>query len=257
MRRARTTLAALGTALLFVGCGGEADTDDAERDLSLAPAESVAALDDSPQEAPETAPAQRETTQRTTPERSTPRTPPPPERATLPEGTVLELTANDSISSATHENGDPVSATAAVDITDADGRVLIPAGAVFDGVIEDIREIEAPGGQGTLVLAFNQVSFGGRTYAIEARSDSLGTESRGRGITAGDAAKVGVGAAAGAIAGRILGRNTEAAVVGGVVGAATGAGIAIATKDSDIVLPAGGLIRLVLAAPMEMEVMGS
>jgi hypothetical protein len=250
MARVRITPATLTVALLLVGCGGDAGTDDAERDLSLAPAESVAALDDSPQPPPaeeQAAPQERPTT--------TPTPPPPPERATLPEGTVLELTANDTISSATHENGAAVTATSAADITDGSGRVLIPAGAVFEGVIEDIREIEAPGGEGTLVLAFNRVSFGGRTYTMEARSDSLGVESQGRGITAGDAAKVGVGAAAGAIAGRILGKDTEAAVVGGVVGAAAGAGIAVATKDSDVVLPAGGLIRLVLAAPMEMEVM--
>jgi len=171
----------------------------------------------------------------------------------LPEGTVLQLTANDSISSKTHHSGDVLSATAAADIAGPDGKTLIPAGAVFDGVIDSIAPAGRPGGQGTLVLAFNRVTFGGHSYAIEARSDSLGTEYRGQGVSTGDAAKVGVGAAAGAVAGRIIGGNRTGTVVGGVVGAAAGAGIAAATKDQDIVLPAGGLIRLVLAAPMVLQ----
>jgi hypothetical protein len=171
----------------------------------------------------------------------------------LPAGTVLELAAMDTISSRTNAAGDAVTATIMTDITGEDGSVLVPAGAVIEGVIEEIAPAGGPGGEGTLVLAFSRVSFGGNTYAMDARTDTLGTEMQGRGVTAGDAAKVGVGAAAGAIAGRILGGRTEGAVVGGVVGAAAGAGIAVATKDRDIVLPAGGLIRLVLAAPMVIE----
>jgi len=72
------------------------------------------------------------------------------------------------------------------------------------------------------------------------------------------AAPVEAATAAGAIAGGILGGRggrTEGAVVGGVVGAAAGAGIAVATHGRDIVLPAGGTIRIALAAPMVLEAM--
>jgi hypothetical protein len=172
---------------------------------------------------------------------------------------MLVLQAADTVSSRTHNAGDPITATAAADITGPDGEVLVPAGAVFEGVIEQIEGASGPGGQGTLVLAFNRLMFGGSTFLLEASTDSLGTEMRAQGINAGDAAKVGVGAAAGAVAGGILagrGGRTEGAIVGGVVGAAAGAGIAVATHGRDIVLPAGGIIRLVLAAPMVLEAVG-
>jgi hypothetical protein len=49
----------------------------------------------------------------------------------------------------------------------------------------------------------------------------------------------------------VIGGDATGTVVGGVIGAATGAGVAAITKDSDIVLPAGALVRIVLQAPFE------
>ena len=249
----RTPSLAIVLAAVALWACGEPESDE-PRDLSLAPAESLATLDDQPQAEPDV-PSQPTT--QPAPARPQPREPePPPPPPMLPEGTVLELQAADTVSSATHAAGDPITATATVDIAGADGEILIPAGAVFEGVIETIEGARGPGGQGSLVLAFNQVTFGGNTYSMEARTDTVGTEMHAGGIDAGDAAKVGVGAAAGAIAGGILGGRggrTEGAIVGGVVGAAAGAGIAVATHGRDIVLPAGGIIRLALAAPMVLE----
>lgn len=238
----RSRLVALaGIAVLWACGGGDADqaADDAARDLSLAPAESIAALNDRPQQAPATQP------QRQTPP-AQPRTPAP---RSLGAGTALQLMASDTITSRRHKPGDPVRATSAADIKDSRGRTVIPAGATFSGAI---AEIDA-GGDGTLLLAFDRVSFGGHVYAVVAESDSVGTVRQGRGVTAGDAAKVGAGAAAGAIAGRIIGKDTKGAVIGGVVGAAAGAGVAAATKGDDLVLPAGAPIRIVLRETMVLR----
>jgi hypothetical protein len=253
------TILTLGAAL---ACGGgEAAEDEEARDLSMPPAESLAVLSDRPQAEERRPPATtqpqsqpRPQPQAQPPRQSRPATPPAP--LTLPAGAVIELAATDTISSKTHNAGDPVTATVNADINDARGRLVVPAGAVFRGVIAEIKPAGSPGGVGTLRLAFDAVSFGGRTYAAVAESDSLGTETQGRGVSGGDAAKVGVGAAAGAIAGRIIGKDTKGAVIGGVVGAAAGAGVAAATKDQDIVLPAGGRIRLVLQQEMVLAPIG-
>jgi hypothetical protein len=219
MSRIRTSALAIGAAALLWGCGGESGSDDTEvRDLSLAPAESIAALDDAPQSAP--APQQG------------------------------GQQAADSISTRTHAAGDAVYATASADIVDGQGRVVIPAGARFEGVIAAILEAKNPGDPGTISLAFNRVAFGGKSYSVDATSDSVATERQGRGVTGGDAAKVGVGAAAGAVLGGLITKDTKGAIVGGVVGAAAGAGVAGATKDADVLLPAGGTIRIVLGSPM-------
>jgi uncharacterized membrane protein len=71
-------------------------------------------------------------------------------------------------------------------------------------------------------------------------------ELKGRGVTAGDAAKVGAGAAVGAIVGQILTKKTGGTVVGGAIGAAAGTAIAIRSADKDIVVPSGGRIVIKL-----------
>ena len=127
---------------------------------------------------------------------------------------------------------------------------------MFTGTVTEIESAGSPGGIGTLVLTFSEVHFGGSSYAINAVSDSLGFEMKGQGISGGDAAKVGVGAVVGAVAGRVVGKNTKGAIIGGVVGAAAGAAVAVATKDQDIVLPAGGYIRVVLTQPLVLASAG-
>jgi hypothetical protein len=256
-----------GTALAVAvawACGGgeQAAQDEAARDLSLAPAESVAALSDQPVAQPQTPqpPVERPQPQprrETTAERPPAQPPARPAPLALEEGTTVELWATDSLTSRHNKAGEVVTATAGAAVRDNRGREVIPAGAVFLGTISDIAPSGTPGGQGRLVLTFTRVQFGGKTYAVQARSDSLGTVMKGRGVTAGDAAKVGAGAVVGGIAGRLIGGDKKGTAVGAAAGAAAGAGVAAATRDVDIVLPAGALVRVVLTAPFTMQEIAS
>lgn len=250
-------------ALLVIACGGAEPPVEEERDLTLPPAESVAVLSDDPiSDDAETQPVEQTPQQR--PQTARPArepAPPPPEEPgapvrptlTLSQGTLVELAAVDTIRSRMSVVGDPVTATTYSDVRDEQGRIVIPAGAVFTGNVAQIEAAGSPGGVGTLVLRFTEVHFGGNSYPIAAESDSLGYEMKGQGISGGDAAKVGAGAVVGAVAGRIVGKNTRGAVIGGVVGAAAGAAVAAATKDQDIMLPAGGYIRIVLTQPLVLH----
>jgi hypothetical protein len=253
-------------ALAALACGGEKPpADQTARDLSMAPAESVAALNDQPaqgqQPAPQPAAQPAQTTTQPAAPKPSPaapaRQPSAPSRPatvtrTAGEGTMLMLAAADTITSRHNKKGETVVATSTADIRDAQGNVVIPAGAVFTGTISDIAPAGNANAKGRMVLTFNQVEFGGNTYAVAARTDSLATVMKGRGITTGDAAKVGVGAAAGAVVGRVVGGNKTGTIVGGIAGAAAGTAVAAATKDVDIVLPAGAPIRLVLTAPFSV-----
>jgi outer membrane lipoprotein SlyB len=62
-------------------------------------------------------------------------------------------------------------------------------------------------------------------------------------VKAGDAAKVGAGAAAGAILGKVIGKG-KGAVIGGVVGAAAGTAVALNSYDRDVVVAPGARITL-------------
>jgi len=257
-----TVSLALGLVAAFWACGGESGRETPEqqgRDLSLAPAESVAQLSDQPAAQPTTQPpASQPTPTRPAQPRPQPqpRAQPPAPRPAPPmlaEGTTIELYASDSLNSRKNKKGDAVMATTASALKDAQGREVIPAGAVFLGTISDIAPAESPGGQGRMALTFNRVQFGGKTYSVQATADTLGTVMKGRGVTAGDAAKVGAGAVVGAVAGRLIGGNKTGTAVGAAAGAAAGAGVAAATRDIDIILPAGALVRIVLTAPFTLE----
>jgi len=263
----RVDRAAIGSVLvvtLLAACGGaEPPAREQERDLSLPPAESVAVLSDEPVAEESSQPVAvpparpRESESRPAPPPAKPdesqQPEPGPQPLSLERGTILELLAADTIRSRMSVVGDRVMATSASEIVDASGRVVIPAGAVFTGEVTEIEPAGSPGGVGTLVLSYTEVHFGGGSHAIAARSDSLGFVMKGQGVSGGDAAKVGAGAVVGAVAGRVVGKNTKGAVIGGVVGAAAGAAVAAATKDQDIILPAGGYIRAVLTEPLVLE----
>lgn len=162
-----------------------------------------------------------------------------PASRTLDAGRQFTMATTETISSKTAKPGDSFTATVVADVADDAGRVAIPAGSAVSGTITDVKSAPNPSSPGTLTLAVNSVTVRGRSYPIEASIDSLDTERQGQGVTGGDVAKVGAGAAAGAILGRVIGKNTKGAVIGGIMGGIVGAGIAVQSKDANIVLPAG------------------
>lgn len=161
-------------------------------------------------------------------------------------GQQFTMRTNDTISSRTAKAGDAFGGTVLWDVEDASGRTTIPAGSLVYGTVTDVSASSRPGDAGTLTLAVSGVTVRGTSYPINASIDSVATERQGRGVTGSDAVKVGVGAAAGAIVGQIIGKNPRGTVIGAAVGAAAGAGYAVATKDSDVRLPAGTHIIVTL-----------
>jgi len=209
-------------------------SDSTARDLTLAPSESTAAMRDMPAPPATRPPAQR---------------PPPPPRPALRRlsaGATFDIAATDTISSRTSKIGDAFTSRVVEDVKNAAGQVVIPAGSIVNGQITDVKPAPNPRTAGTLTLSVTSVTVGGKTYPIEAAVDSVATTRQGRGVTTGDAAKVGAGAVAGAVLGRVIGGNEKGTIIGGVVGGVAGAAAANASKDSDIVLPAGAhiIVRL-------------
>jgi hypothetical protein len=220
----------------FGACGGgEADE---ERDLNLPPAESIATLGDTaiaePDAASEEAPA---------PAR---RPPPPP---ALDEGTAIMLSASDTVELNDDIVGQNIFATATEGLYDSRGREVIPAGALFQGMLEKTEVTDSTGTTEVMLLTFQQVSFQGVDYPLQARTDSIGVRTAADDVGLGEAAKIGAGAAVGAIAGRLIGGDRTGTLVGAAVGTAAGVGIAMATRGEKVMLDAGSAIRIVLTAP--------
>ena len=174
------------------------------------------------------------------------KTPMAPATRTLDAGRQFTMATSQTISSHNAKPGDPFTATVVANVSDGAGRVTIPAGSEVSGTITDVKSASNPSSSGTLTLTVNSVTVRGRSYPIEASIDSLDTQRQGQGVSGGDVAKVGVGAAAGAILGRVIGKNTKGAVIGGIMGGIVGAGVAVETKHADIVLPAGTHVLVTL-----------
>ena len=225
--------------------------DSTARNLTLAPTESTAAMKDVP--APATQPA------KVAPEKKTPAPKPPapkpaaPTTLTAAAGTRVPLAASESISTRQAKAGDAFTATVAQDVKDVVGHVVIPAGSAVQGTIVAAEPAPNPNASGRLELAVQTVSVRGSSYAVDATVESKDTVMQGRGVTKGDAAKVGGGAIAGALVGKLLGKNTKGALIGGAVGAAAGAAAARASRDIDVVLPKGAAITLKLNKPLTVK----
>jgi hypothetical protein len=206
-------------------------------------------------------PTPRPAPQRTQPRRVDPAPEPAPIPAPAPRvasstvdmGTTLSLTLNETLSTRSNQVGDAFTATLQSPVLDGNGRVLIPAGATVRGRLTQVDKSGHVGETGILKLAFEAVSFGGRSYPMDASVVQANPQRSNRTPVAESAAKVAAGAAAGAILGRVLGKNTGSTVKGAVIGAAAGTAIAMGTSDVDVVLPAGSEMVIRLDSPIEIR----
>ncbi len=261
-------------AVLLAACGGDqlATDDTLPRALSLAPAETVYVMDDRARTAePEPAPPPPPPAARPAPRRTPPPPPPPPAVTqnvapapppappapppplSLARGTSFQVqTLQDTITSRRNKAGETMTVTVPSDVRDASGTVVIPAGSRMTLDIVELGPSENKGDDvGKLTLRPSRVTIRGESYPLSARVTSVEYELKGRGVQAGDVAKVGIGAAAGAVLGNILG-GKKGTIVGGVVGAGAGTAVAVQGVDRDVVILPGARIDITLSDPLQV-----
>jgi hypothetical protein len=185
------------------------------------------------------------------PEREAPAPEPVTTARSLPAGTTIRATLQDSISSRKQSAGDVVAARIPRSIKDGSGRVLVPAGSRIELSIAEIEPAKAASpGDARLELKADSILIKGRPIAVRAEVEQVPYELQGRGVTGKEAGKVGIGAVAGAVLGRVLTGETEGAVVGGAAGAAGGAAVAARRARKDVVVRPGAQLVLVLKEPL-------
>jgi hypothetical protein len=253
MRNSKLGALALTAALAACGGGnkgGATPGDTLARDLQLAPTDTSSKLSDRPAAAapaPATPARRPAVAAMPVPGPAAPKPEPPP---SLPAGTVIGATARDTVTSRVNKAGGTMVVVVGADAKDAEGRVVIPAGAEVTLRIDTLRSESAKGKDNqALHLTPVSVAIGGSSRPIRGTVDSVGYILKGRGITGGTVAKVGAGAVAGAILGKLIGKNTTGAVVGGAAGAAAGAAIADRSGDQDVTIYPGSVVILRLTEP--------
>jgi hypothetical protein len=166
----------------------------------------------------------------------------------------LDLTINDELSSRKNKPGDTFTAKVFSAVRDASGAIVIDEGSTVNGSVVAVKPAPNRRTPGTLTIALSTVEMDGKTFPIRATVDSVQREYRKQPINSGDAAKVGVGAAAGAVVGQVISKNTKGTVIGAVVGGIAGAGVAAETKDLDIVIPDGSHILVTVTESMKVAI---
>ena len=242
---------AILTLALLAACGGDRSAsmaaDSLSRDLQRLPVDSSATFSDQAAATPVPAPAAPVATKPKAKPKPKPAPAPAPAPLTLAGGTAVATTMDREITSKTDKPGATVTGTVASDVTDATGRVVIPAGSRVTMTITEIHESENKGDKtGKLTLTPTAVVIAGESHALDGSAVALERTLRDRKTNAGDVAKVGAGAGIGAIAGRVIGGSTKGAVIGGIIGGAVGTQRAIETQDRDVVVPANSRVEVTL-----------
>ena len=277
-------LCAAPLGLMTAACGDDADEraaleeDELTRDLDLAlqgdtvpttfedtaeqePAPGPEAERPAPTpttQPPRQSPAPRPQPQQ--PQREEPRQQPSPQQPTTvtrtaPSGTTLALRLNETLSTERNSVGDGFTATLTQAVRAMDGTVLIPEGATVRGRVTAVQASSRAGQTAMMKVAYESISWGGRSYDLNATLVEAPVQRDQRTSRGEQAATIGAAAAAGAILGQVIGRDREATLAGAAIGAAAGTAIALGTADVDAVMPAGG--RMVIRLDSPISVVGS
>jgi hypothetical protein len=171
---------------------------------------------------------------------------------TIAAGTTLNTTAGSRVCTNTSAVGDHVSATVENTVTGSNGAT-IPAGATVNMTVTQLKKSASSNDNIVMEFAVNSVTFGGRTYPIDASVSSASVSRVRDESQSKDVAKVAGGAVLGAIAGHILGGSTKGTIIGGAAGAAAGAAAASATASYQGCIDSGSSIVIKLNSPATVK----
>jgi hypothetical protein len=166
---------------------------------------------------------------------------------TLPEGTVLTVRLNQTVSSKNNNAGDKFSGTVEEPV-EVGGKVVIPKGSTVGGTVTDAKALGKIKGSATLRLVLDSVTVKDSKYDIQ--TTAVARSMKGKGKRTAEFG--GGGAAAGAVIGALAGGGKGAAIgmlVGGGAGVAGGA----FTGNKDIVLPAETMLSFKLLKPVDIK----
>ena len=171
---------------------------------------------------------------------------------TIAAGTTLSVSPSANVCTNTNKVGDKITATLQNSVTGTNGAT-IPQGATVTLTVTNLKRSENANDPIVMEFAVNSVTFGGKTYPLDASVENANV-TRVRNQPKGkDAQKVAIGAGIGAIAGQILGKNTKSTVIGGAVGAAAGAAAAAATANYEGCVNSTSTMTLKLNSPAQIR----
>jgi hypothetical protein len=169
---------------------------------------------------------------------------------TIPVGTTLAASLDESVGSASSRVDEPVHAHLTSPVS-VDGVVALPAGSELSGAVVDAEGSKRVKGRAELAIRFDSVrpANGGETIAI--RTSEISREAKGQ--MKKDAMKVGIPAGVGAVVGGLLGGGKGAAIGAGV-GGGGGAAYVMSQKGPEVAIGRGAALSVKLLEPIKVRV---
>lgn len=165
----------------------------------------------------------------------------------VPTGTTISVTIDQSVSSKDAKAGQIVTGTVARDVTSG-GKVIIPRGSPAKLSVSSVQASGRLSTPAKLWLRLRSVTVHGKSYDVG--TNSAGKTMSGKGKR--DAAFIGGGAGAGALIGAVAGGGKGAAI-GAAAGAGAGTAGAAATGKKDVVFPAETRLSFTTRAPISID----
>jgi hypothetical protein len=202
----------------------------------------------------EAPPAQSETAEQAAspaqaqpPSKPEPASPPAPafREVTIPAGTTLSVTLLSTVASNKSKVEDPIKGSIAKDVT-ISGETALPIGTQILGSVTEAAESGRVKGRASVAFRFDRLVVDGETVRVQTAS----VEREAAADKRSDVKKGALGAGAGAIVGGVIGGGSGAAV-GAVAG---GAGTVLATKGSEVEIPSGTVVSVLVQDPITVRV---
>ncbi len=168
-------------------------------------------------------------------------------QGTVPAGTAVVITLDQSVSSKDARTGQSVAGSVAANVA-VDGKTVIPKGSKATLSVASVQPSGRLKGVAKLWLKIDSIEVKGKTYEVSSRwSGQTGPSHNKRNVIA-----IGGGSALGAIIGGIAGGGKGAAI-GAAAGAGAGTAGAAMTGKKDITFPAETKLRFTLKAPLTVH----
>ena len=180
---------------------------------------------------------------------SKPEPAPPPAPAfrevTIPAGTSLSVTLLSTVASNKSKVEDPIKGSIAKDVTISDVTAL-PVGTQILGSVTEAAESGRVKGKASVAFRFDRLVLDDETVRVQTAT----VQREAAADKKSDVKKGALGAGAGAIVGGVIGGGKGAAV-GAVAG---GAGAVLATKGSEVEIPSGTVVSVLVQDPITVRV---
>ena len=167
---------------------------------------------------------------------------PQPVSVTIPAGTTLAIRIDQRISVKSSRAGDTFTGEIVDPVLSSDNQVLVPKGALVNGVVDVSHRRGHFKGSSLLELRLTSLTMDGKQYPLETRDMARSKKGKGRRSTAMIAGGSGLGMLVGGVATGGVGL-----VVGGLVSGGAGTAAAGLTGNRDINIPAESIVHFKLA----------